>query len=66
MENLLVTHHALDRVTERGISQAQVYAVLKNSDDLRPIEMSPVDSPRVDRIGGAPVDLRRRGEEFSW
>lgn len=30
MENLLVTHHAHDRVTERGISQAQVYAALKN------------------------------------
>ena len=31
MENLLVTHHARDRVIERGISQAQVYAVLKKS-----------------------------------
>ena len=41
MENLLVTHHAHDRVTERGISQAQVYAVLKNPYDVRPSEMSP-------------------------
>src|SRR5215203_4699536 len=41
MENLLVTHHARDRVTERGISQAQVYAALKNPYDVRPSEMSP-------------------------
>ena len=41
MKNLLVTHHAHDRMTVCGISQAQVYAVLKNPDDLRPSEMSP-------------------------
>ena len=39
MENLLVTHQARDRVTERGISQTQVYAVLKNPYDVRPSEM---------------------------
>jgi pyridoxine 4-dehydrogenase len=41
MKNLLVTHHAHERMTVCGISQAQVYAVLKNPDDLRPSEMSP-------------------------
>jgi pyridoxine 4-dehydrogenase len=41
MKNLLLIHHAHDRMTVCGISQAQVYAVLKNPDDLRPSEMSP-------------------------
>ena len=41
MKNLLVTHHAHDRVPKRGISQAQVYAALKNPYDVRPSEMSP-------------------------
>ena len=66
MENLLVTHHAHDRVTERGISQAQVYAALKIRTMCDLPKCHRVDSPRVDRIGGRPVDLRRRGEEFSW
>jgi hypothetical protein len=66
MENLLVTHHAHDQVTGRGISQDQVYAALKIRTMCDLPKCHRVDSPQVDRIGGTPVDLRRRGEEFSW
>ena len=66
MENLLVTNHAHAQVTGRGISQAQVYAALKIRTMCDLPKCHRVDSPRVDRIGGTPVDLRRRGEEFSW
>jgi hypothetical protein len=67
MENLLVTHHAHDRVPERGIflrPRCMLPSRIRTMCDLPKCHR--VDSPRVDRIGGTPVDLRQRGEEFSW
>jgi len=36
MKNLFFTHHAHDRLEERGVSQRQVYDTLKNPDDIQP------------------------------
>ena len=32
MKNLIFTHHANDRLTERGVSKSEVYDTLKNPD----------------------------------
>ncbi len=40
MKNLLFTHHAKERMEERGVTQSQVYAALKEPDDNRPSSKS--------------------------
>lgn len=36
VKNLLFSHHARDRMDERGITQGQVYSALASPDDNRP------------------------------
>jgi hypothetical protein len=38
MKNLIFTHHANDRLTERGVSKSEVYDTLKHPDTTRPSE----------------------------
>jgi hypothetical protein len=38
MKNLIFTHHANDRLTERGVSKSEVYNTLKHPDTTRPSE----------------------------
>lgn len=41
VKNLLFSHHARDRMDERGITQGQVYAALASPDDNRPSPKGP-------------------------